>query len=97
MTQDLYAIQIQTDELMPRIRPGEFAIVDAGAVCVPGDEVVIETRRGNTLIRVLQLEGRATVGLGSINGKGAPTMLSRDRIACMHRLVAVTKDRPTYA
>lgn len=62
-----YAARIVGDSMAPRIRHGEFVIVEPNAACRPGNDVVVKLRDGHKMCKRLLLDRADSFELGSIN------------------------------
>jgi phage repressor protein C with HTH and peptisase S24 domain len=87
-----YAIRINTDALRPRIKPGEFVVVEPDAHCAPGDEVVVTLKNGDALVKVLHAERGGFVELLSINDDHRPLSIEVNEIASIHHVAGIAKE-----
>jgi phage repressor protein C with HTH and peptisase S24 domain len=48
-----YALRVKGDSMRPRIKPGEFVVIEPNAPVVVGDEVMVQTKDGRSMIKQL--------------------------------------------
>lgn len=87
-----YAIRVRGDSMRPRIKPGEYVIVEPDVPCLPGDEVVVKTKSGRTMVKVLHSERKGFIELLSLNDDHKPITLEIDDIEFMHHVAGIAKD-----
>ncbi|MCO6187182.1 helix-turn-helix transcriptional regulator [Rhizobium sp. L1K21] len=63
----VYALEVQGDSMMPLYRDGDVLIVEPGAQVRRGDRVVVKTREGEVMAKVLMRQSPKTIELLSIN------------------------------
>ena len=63
----VYALEVQGDSMMPLYRDGDVLIVDPTAQVRRGDRVVVKTRDGEVMAKVLMRQSPRTVELTSLN------------------------------
>ncbi|WP_377294989.1 S24 family peptidase [Rhizobium sp. SG2393] len=66
-TVGVYALEIQGDSMMPLYRDGDVLIVDPGAQVRRGDRVVVKTRDGEVMAKVLARQTLRGIELLSLN------------------------------
>ena len=89
---DAYAVRCEGDSMSPRIRHGEFAIIEPNREVNPGDEVLVQSKDEQVMVKVFshQREGRAY--FESINdGTHKPFSLSLEEIESMQYVAGVAK------
>ena len=62
-----YALEVQGDSMMPLYRDGDVLIVEPGAQVRRGDRVVVKTRDGEVMAKVLARQTARTIELASLN------------------------------
>lgn len=62
-----YALEVQGDSMMPLYRDGDVLIVEPGAQVRRGDRVVLKTREGEVMAKVLFRQTPRTIELVSLN------------------------------
>jgi phage repressor protein C with HTH and peptisase S24 domain len=65
--QNAYALEITGDSMMPVYREGDIIIVSPSTTFRKGDRVVVRTRDGQVMAKVLQRQTAKTVELSSFN------------------------------
>jgi len=63
----VYALEVQGDSMMPLYRDGDVLIVEPGAQVRRGDRVVVKTREGEVMAKVLMRQTARTIELTSLN------------------------------
>ncbi|KAB0676564.1 LexA family transcriptional regulator [Aureimonas leprariae] len=62
-----YALEVSGDSMLPLYRDGDVIIVSRGETVRRGDRVVVKTRDGEVMAKILQRQTSKTVELASIN------------------------------
>jgi phage repressor protein C with HTH and peptisase S24 domain len=63
----VYALEVQGESMMPLYRDGDVLIVEPGAQVRRGDRVVLKTREGEVMAKVLARQSTRSVELVSLN------------------------------
>ncbi|CDZ49421.1 S24 family peptidase [Neorhizobium galegae] len=63
----VYALEVQGESMMPLYRDGDVLIVEPGAQVRRGDRVVLKTKEGEVMAKVLARQSSRTVELLSLN------------------------------
>lgn len=63
----VYALEVQGDSMMPLYRDGDRLLVEPGAQVRRGDRVVVKTRAGEVMAKVLQRQTARSIELASLN------------------------------
>jgi phage repressor protein C with HTH and peptisase S24 domain len=63
----VYALEVQGDSMMPLYRDGDVLIVEPGAQVRRGDRVVVKTREGEVMAKVLMRQTAKSIDLLSLN------------------------------
>ncbi len=63
----VYALEVQGDSMVPLYRDGDVLIVEPGAQVRRGDRVVVRTREGEVMAKVLVRQTPRTIELTSLN------------------------------
>lgn len=63
----VYALEIQGDSMLPLYRDGDRLIVEPGAQVRRGDRVVVKTRDGEVMAKVLLRQSAKSIELNSLN------------------------------
>jgi len=86
-TPDVYALEITGDSMEPVYRSGDRIVIAPGAPVRRGDRVVVRTRDGEVLAKVLGRQTEKTVELLSLNPTYPPRELARGSVAWMARIL----------
>ena len=84
-----YALRVRGDSMRPRIKNGEFIIVDPGREVNPGDDVVVCLKDGRRMVKELLYVRDGDVTLGSINNGHGNVTARQDQIEKIHYVAAV--------
>lgn len=63
----VYALEVQGDSMMPAYRDGDVLIVEPGAQVRRGDRVVVKTREGEVMAKILMRQTPRSIELHSLN------------------------------
>jgi phage repressor protein C with HTH and peptisase S24 domain len=63
----VYALEVQGDSMMPLYRDGDVLIVEPGAQIRRNDRVVVKTREGEVMAKVLLRQSQKSIELLSLN------------------------------
>ncbi len=63
----VYALEVQGDSMLPLYRDGDRLIVEPGAQVRRGDRIVVKTREGEVMAKVLMRQSARTIELMSLN------------------------------
>lgn len=86
-TENVYALEITGDSMEPVYRSGDRIIVAPGAPVRRGDRVVVRTREGEVLAKILGRHTERMIELISLNANYGPRELSRNDVAWMARIL----------
>ena len=67
-----YALRVKGDSMRPRIKPGEFILVEPAAAILAGEEVIVTTTDGRSMVKVLGPRRNGMTELQSINEDHRP-------------------------
>ncbi|MGE1089476.1 S24 family peptidase, partial [Bacillus subtilis] len=65
--QGVYALEVQGESMMPLYRDGDILIVEPGAQVRRGDRVVLKSRDGEVMAKVLARQSPKNIELLSLN------------------------------
>jgi phage repressor protein C with HTH and peptisase S24 domain len=82
-----YALEVSGDSMTPLYREGDRVIVSPGEQVRRGDRVVVKTRQGEVMIKILARQTARTVELHSVNPDYAPRVVSADDVEWIARIV----------
>jgi phage repressor protein C with HTH and peptisase S24 domain len=86
-----YALKCVGDSMRPRIRDGEFAIIEPGHAVEPGDDVLVKSKDGRVMIKTFLYKRAGRIHLISINEAHPSMSFADDEIEKMHYVVATTR------
>lgn len=84
-----YAMRIRGDSMAPRIRHGEFVVVEPCREAMPGDDVAVELRNGRRVVKTFLYERDGEITLGSINNGHGNITVNRADVVTMLPVVAI--------
>ena len=90
-TENVYALEITGDSMEPVYRRGDRIIVAPGADIRRGDRVVVRTRDGEVLAKLLGRQTERTIELISINADYGPRELARVDLAWIARILWISQ------
>ena len=82
-----YALEISGDSMEPLYRAGDTIIVSPNASVRRGDRVVVKTRDGEVMAKLLARRTARRLELASLNPAYAPVVLTPDQLHWMSRIV----------
>lgn len=91
-----YALRVRGDSMRPRIKPGEFVLVEPNTAPQPGEEVLVRTRDGRVMVKVLDFIRGGTIQLSSINESHRPITLEQSDVELLHFVAAIVKPSRYY-
>lgn len=83
----VYALEVSGDSMLPLYRHGDVIIVSPSATCRVGDRVVLRSRAGEVMAKVLVAQEPDAVALGSINPAHPLRVVPTEEIASMARIL----------
>lgn len=82
-----YALEVSGDSMLPLYRDGDVIVVSPTAQMRRGDRVVVRTREGEVLVKVLHRQTPKVVELHSLNPEHPPRILDVKDIEGMGRII----------
>lgn len=86
-----YALRCEGDSMSPRIKHGEFVIVEPGHAVAPGDEVVVKASDGRVMVKTYLYRREGRVHLLSVNEAHPQVAIDEAQIDAMHYVGAIAK------
>ena len=86
-TDPVYALEVSGQSMMPLYRDGDIVIVSPGASVRRGDRVVVRTRAGEVMAKILQRQTSKTVELASVNPDYPDLQFAIDEIEWIARIL----------
>lgn len=90
-----YAVKLNTDELRPRYKRGEFVLLDPDQTPEPGDEVYIQTAEAEAGIWCMDRLRNGVLQLRHVNETGMPFSIEMDNIKIIHKVIGMAQDVAT--
>lgn len=88
---DVYALKCVGDSMMPRIKEGEFVIVEPNQNFHPGDEVLVVTSSGEVMVKTFLFKRDGFYHLLPVNEDHAPIRLSVEEVTQMQYVAGIAK------
>lgn len=88
---DAYAVCLRGDDLWPRIKSGEFILIEPNSICCAGDEVFLKDKLGRTMIRQIGYIHDDDFQFISINQDDRPITISKSNVEFVHFILGVIK------
>jgi phage repressor protein C with HTH and peptisase S24 domain len=82
-----YALEISGDSMQPVYRQGDIIIVSPNATVRRGDRVVVKTKRGEVMAKILQRQTSKGIELGSFNPEHETKQLGTDEVMWIARII----------
>ncbi len=82
-----YALKVQGDSMLPLYRDGDTLIVEPDARVRPGDRVVVKTRQGEVMAKLLERQTPQRIELRSLNPQHPDRSFDADEIEWIARIV----------
>lgn len=86
-----YALRCKGDSMVPRIKDGEFVVVEPGADPIPGDEVLVKARDGRVMVKIYLYRRDGRLHLMSINEAHPPLSIPLAEVDKIHPVLAIIK------
>ncbi|WP_350029769.1 XRE family transcriptional regulator [Caballeronia sp. INDeC2] len=88
---DAYALKCEGDSMRPRIKDGEFVVIEPNQEIQPGDEVLVKSKDGRVMVKEFLYKRAARTHLISANDAHKPITLQDDEIEKMHFVRAICR------
>jgi len=88
---DAYALKCVGDSMRPRIKDGEYVIVEPSRTVEPGDEVLVKSKDGRVMVKEFAYSRAGRIHLLSTNEAHATIAIPKDEISKMHYVGAIVK------
>ncbi|WP_102957550.1 S24 family peptidase [Mangrovicella endophytica] len=83
----VYALEVSGQSMMPLYRDGDIVIVSPSASIRRGDRVVVKTREGEVMAKILQRRTARTIELASVNPDYPDRQFAVDEIEWIARIL----------
>ncbi|PPS61791.1 XRE family transcriptional regulator [Pseudomonas sp. BRM28] len=88
---DAYGLRVTGDSLLPRIKNGEFVLIEPNKDFYSGDEVVVRTLAGKTMIREFIYLRDGMYRLDSVNAGHPPIHIAEKDVTEIHLVGGILK------
>lgn len=88
---DAYALKCASDSMTPRIKEGEFIIIEPNQSYHPGDEVLVVTQAGNVMVQTFLFERAGYYHLSPVNEDHAPIRLACCEVARIQYIAGIAR------
>lgn len=88
---DAYGIRCAGDSMLPRIKDGEFVVIEPNHQVENGDEVLVKAKDGRVMIKILLYQRAGRTHLMSVNTEHAPLAIETEKIERLHYVAAIVK------
>lgn len=86
-----YAVKVVGDSMYPRIRSGEFVLCEPNHTYGPGDEVLVVTTDGRSMVKEFLYQRDGQVVLHSVNDGHGRLTLRQEDVEKIHYVAAIVK------
>lgn len=86
-SESAYALEVQGDSMQPLYRDGDIVIVDPAEAVRRGDRVVVRTRDGEVMAKLLKRQTATTIELISLNPDHPDRIIPVDQVDWIARIV----------
>ena len=88
---DVYALKCVGDSMVPRIKEGEFVIIEPNHGYHPGDEVLVVTEQGEVMVKTFLFERDGFYHLLPVNENHAPIRLPKSSATKIQYIAGIAK------
>lgn len=89
--ENAYCLRCKGESMKPRIRHGEFVVVEPNHECIPGDEVLVVAKDGRVLVKQLAYIRDGMVHLDSVNESHPRISLLVEDVAKIQYVAGIAK------
>lgn len=82
-----YALEVSGDSMLPLYRDGDIIVVSPTAQLRRGDRVVVRTREGEVLVKILYRQTAKMLELHSLNAEHKPRIIDMKDVEGMGRII----------
>ena len=86
-----YALKCEGDSMRPRIKAGEYVVIEPNQPIEPGDEVLVKSKDGRVMVKEFLYKRGGRTHLISANDAHKPVALADDEIEKMHFVRAICR------
>lgn len=88
---DAYGLRVTGDSMLPRIKNGEFVLIEPNKSFCSGDEVMVRTVAGRTMIKEFIYLRDGMYRLDSVNAEHAPIHIAESDVMDIHLVGGILK------
>jgi phage repressor protein C with HTH and peptisase S24 domain len=88
---DAYGLKVTGDSMLPRIKNGEFVLIEPNKSFFSGDEVMVRTAAGRTMIKEFIYLRDGMYRLDSVNAEHAPIHIAESDVVEIHLVGGILK------
>lgn len=88
--ENAYAVRCRGASMMPRIRDGEFVVLEPSRTPIPGDDVLVKHVDGRVMVKRYLYERDGMIHLLSINEAFPPHAFPRQEIELFHAVAGIS-------
>lgn len=88
---DAYGLKVTGDSMLPRIKNGEFVLIEPNKTFFSGDEVMVRTAAGRTMIKEFIYLRDGMYRLDSVNAEHAPIHIAESDVMEIHLVGGILK------
>lgn len=89
---DAYALKCKGDSMMPRIKNGEYVVVEPNHRYIPGDEVLVVTADSKVMVKTYLYTRGGVATFISINEEHPPIKINESDIDRIHYVAGIAKE-----
>lgn len=88
---DAFALRCSGDSMKPRIKDGEYVVVEPNHGYLPGDEVLVITRDEQVMVKTFLYERDSEIMVMSVNEEHLPIRFALSEIECIQYVAGIAK------
>lgn len=88
---DAYGLKVTGDSMIPRIKNGEYVLIEPNKSYFSGDEVVVRTTAGRTMIKEFIYLRDGMYRFDSVNAEHSPIHISTNEVMEIHLVGGILK------
>lgn len=88
---DAYGVRCKGDSMLPRIKDGEFVVIEPNRKVDHGDEVLVKAKDGRVMVKIFLYAAQGRTHFMSVNEAHAPIAIDSDQIERLHFVAAIVK------
>ncbi len=86
-----YALRCKGESMKPRIRHGEFVVIEPNRPVTPGDEVLVRSEDGRVMVKQLAFIRDGMVHLDSVNEAHPRISIEESQVKALHYMAGIAK------